>query len=131
MKTLGKLLGSSARTDILCALCYQTEAVGLRQVARIADVQPHSADLALQGLVREKLVTCVKSSARNAYRLNHHHPHSSVLLAMFDAVARAKRDIGRPALSKRALILLPFIEEAKAMLSHARKGGHVESQRPI
>ena len=126
MKTLGRLLGSSARTDILRALCYQTEAVGLRQAARISGVLPHSADLALQGLVREKLVTCVKSAARNAYRLNHHHPDSSVLLAMFDAAARAKRDAQHPALNRRALTLLPFIEEAGAMLSHARKGGLIE-----
>jgi hypothetical protein len=124
MKRLGKILGSAARTDILRALYYQPEAVGLRHVATIAGVQPRSAQLALAALVTENVVTYRKTPTRAFYALNRDHHDAPLLKAIFEAAARVTR-ADRHARDKRAKMLLPFMAEASGMINHARSDGHV------
>ena len=121
MKTLGLLLGSAARVDLLSALHLQTRPVGLRQVARIASIQPRSADLALRRLVEEKLVFCEASSAQSFYRLNRDHPDAKRLAAIFSSENQQRLVEKGEALNSRALQIVPFIAEATEMLSGARK----------
>jgi hypothetical protein len=125
MKRLGALLGSAARTEILRALLYQPDAIGLRQAARIAGVLPRSAQLALAGLVAEDLVNREKTADQVNYRLNRAHPASAVLQAVFDAATRESIRADSRQLNKRALALLPFMREARQMLNHARRGRDV------
>ncbi len=73
MKSLGNIFGTVARTDILRALYYQPEPVGLRYLARIADIHPHSAELALAALAHEQLVIYGKVGRRKLYELNMRH----------------------------------------------------------
>lgn len=121
MRSLGNLLGSTARTELLRVLAYQSNPLGLRQAARLAKVLPRSADLALRGLVNDGLVLCRKTRARNDYLMNHDHPETKILIAVFDAEATARLQAKQCELNERAQRILPFIEEATAMLAHAKR----------
>lgn len=125
MNTLGLLLRSTSRTEILRALMYQPDAVGLRQVARIAGVHPHAAELALATLVREDLVKRQGTSRRPLYALNRRHADIAVLAAVFSAAARGFIEARSRTLTARARSLLPFIRETTRMLTHARRSRHV------
>ena len=125
MKSLGILLGSAGRTEILRTLMCQPGSVGLRQVARLAGVHPHSAELALAGLVREGLVRRRRTSSRALYGLNRSHADIAVLDAVFLAAARAVTCERNRSLGKRARSILPFIRQATRMLTHARENRHV------
>lgn len=120
MKTLGRLLGSAARTDVLRALNCQPSPLGLRPLARLAGVHPHSAELALAALLREGLVQRVGSGARPTYAMDRSHPDAAFLQAVLDAASLALVRQRRALLQKRARPILPFIREAEGMLNHAR-----------
>ena len=125
MKSLGNILGSAARTDILRVLYYQPEPVGLRHLATIAGVQPRSAQLAVAALSEERLVTRRKTPTRALYALNRDHRDAAVLKAIFDAATRVAQTSRRRTLDARARTLLPFIAEAAGMIAHARRARHV------
>ena len=125
MTNLGTLLSSAARTDILRALMYQPDPAGLRPLARIAGVQPRSAELALSALVNEKLVKRTGYSAGPRYALNRAHPDAELLDAVFTAAARAATANRCRMLGQRASCILPFIREAGNMLTRARGSRHV------
>lgn len=119
------LLRSAARTEILRALACQPDSLGLRQAARIAGVLPRSAELALEGLVRDKLVTRKRSAARVFYRLNQDHADVPMLEAVFAAAAQGFVRTQNRSLDERARAILPFIGEAGRMLTRARRSRHV------
>ena len=119
------LLGSASQTEILRALSHQPASVGLRQVARIAGIHPHSAELALAGLVHEKLVRRMRTSTHALYTLNRNHADVAVLDAVFAAAAQGFIHARSRTLSKRARSILPFIDKATRMIAHARKSRHV------
>ncbi len=125
MKALGKLLSSAAKTEILRALHHQQEAVGLRQLSRIAAVGVRSAELALDSLVEAKLVQRTRTPTRVLYAMNANHPSASVLSDAFDAATLASIREDCRLLDKRASRILPFIEEARRMLAYARGANHV------
>jgi len=125
MKTLGKLLGSAARTEVLRVLTCQPGSVGLRHVARIARIHPRSAELALKTLVSEKLVRCKRTATRTLYEMNRGHPDMPILEAVFEAAARAAISKRSSVLQERARAILPFVEEASRMLGRARRHRHV------
>ena len=125
MKTLGGLLTSAGRTEILRALMHQPGPVGLRQLARIAGVHPHSAELALAGLIRDRLVRRRRSVAGPLYDLNRNHADIAVLGAVFLAGAQAVTTARSRLLDKRAKSLLPFFRQATRLLAHARGTRHV------
>ena len=125
MKRLGSLLSSAARTEILRTLAYQPEPVGLRQAARIAGVLPRSAELALAGLVKEKLVTRKRSATRMLYRLNQDHADVPVLEAVFAAAAQGFIRAQNRLLGERTTAILPFIREASRMVARARRTRNV------
>ena len=121
MKALGHLFNSAAKTEILRTLHHQPDVVGLRQLARIADVHVRSAELALADLVSIKLVTRKRQSNRVFYAMKRTHPDAALLSAIFDAAAHASISATSASLSKRAKRILPFIRQANRMLNHARR----------
>ena len=125
MKKLGDLLGSPARTEVLRALMCQPAPIGLRHAARIAAIHPHSAELALAGLARDRLVRRERSDHRIRYALNRDHEAMPVLEAVFAAAARALIRARSRSLGARARGILPFIEQAQRMLACARANRHV------
>lgn len=125
MTRLGSLLSSAARTEILRALACQPGPVGVRQVAHLAGVHPHSAELALAALVREKRVRRTRTPARPVYEWNRTHPDAPVLEAVFAAAALGFIAARRPLWDKRAGSILPFIRRATRMLARARESRHV------
>lgn len=125
MTKLGTLLSSSARTEILRALYYQSESIGLRALARIAGILPRSAEVALAALVHEELVLANRDTMGPLYTLNRSHADTHLLAAVFTAatkVAIAKR---RRELNAKAARILPFIREAEHMLTSAKAAHHV------
>lgn len=115
------MLGSVARSEILRALAYQPEPVGLRYVARLGGVHPHSAERALAGLVREGLVTRTRRCARPVYAIDPENAEVGILKAAFDAAAAAQARVRAGNLAGRARTLLPFIEETVRLMSRARR----------
>lgn len=125
MTNLGTLLSSATRTEILRALMYQPAPAGLRPLARIAGVLPHSAELALGALVKETLVKRTVYAVGPRYTLNRAHPDAELLEAVFTAAARAVTASRCRMLGQRAACILPFIREASSMLTRARETRHV------
>ena len=121
MKALNHILGASARFDLLRALYYQHREVGLRQLARLAGVHPHSAERMLQELVDEAVIDRRKTNARTMFWKNKRHSDWHTLQAVFEAADRATSELQRATLNKRAQSILPFINEAANMLKRARK----------
>jgi DNA-binding transcriptional regulator YhcF (GntR family) len=125
MKTLGMLLDSEAKTEILRALMYQPGPVGLRQVARIAGVHPHSAEVALAALARDGVVKCKRTAGRFSCQWVHRHDDSVVLEAVFTAAAHGFIERRSRTLEARAKTLLPFIKITTRMINRARGTRHV------
>lgn len=121
MNAIGDMLGASARYDVLRALFYQHRPVGLRELARLAGVHPHSAERMLKELVKEGVVRQVKRSGHAQFHRNPTHPDWPILGAVFEAAERAVLESKRLALDQRAKALLPFMVEANAMLKRARR----------
>ena len=121
MKSLGHILGGSARFDLLRALYYQHDAVGLRQLARLAGVHPHSAERMLKDLIKEAVVLRNQSHNRTLFQRNRDHADWCILSSVFDAADRASRELHAADLSERAQRILPFVEEAGDMLKKARR----------
>lgn len=124
MKSLGHILGGSARFELLRALYYQHDAVGLRQLARLAGVHPHSAERMLKDLVKEGVVVRNQSHNRTLFRRNRDHADWLILSSVFDAADRAGRRLRSVERNDRAQAVLQFIEEAGAMLKKARRRIH-------
>jgi hypothetical protein len=121
MPNLGSLFSSSAQTDILWALHYQTRPVGLRFLANLAGVHPHSAERVIKSLVRKGLISRHKTGYRLEIEKCPTHPDWEILTPVFNAIdcARAHREL--PELNARAKIILPFIEEAFIMIHKAKR----------
>jgi DNA-binding MarR family transcriptional regulator len=125
MKTLGKLLTSEGKTEILRVLVYQSEPVGLRQAARLARIHPHSAEVALSALVGAGLVKYRRSPHRARYELVRNHEDVAVLEAVFQAATNCFIAAQRRTLDERARQLLPFIKQTVTMIARARESHHV------
>lgn len=125
MKTLGSLLSSAGKTELLRALIYQQGSVGLRQVARIAAIHPHSAEMALDALVREGLVRRRRTSTRVLYEMVWSHEDVTVLKDVFAAAETGFIRARSCILAERARSLLPFIKQATRMITHSRESRHV------
>ncbi len=125
MKSVGHILGGSARFELLRALYYQHEAVGLRQLARLAGVHPHSAERMLKELAREGVVLKNQTRTRTLFERNCDHADWQILESVFDAADRAARKIGASRLKERARAILPFLDEAGDMLKKAKRSTHV------
>lgn len=115
------MLGSGARSEILRALVNQPEPVGLRYLARLGGVHPHSAERALAGLVKEGLATRTKRGDRPLYAINPDNAEAGILKVVFDAAARAESRVRAANLAERARTLLPFIEETLRLIARARR----------
>lgn len=120
MKALGDLFGSAAKTEILRALYHQPDAIGLRQLARIAGVGVRSAELALASLEKAKLVRRQHKRDRPSYAMVRTGGRAAILSEVFDAAAVASIREGSRSLGPRARIILPFIRQVSHMLDHAR-----------
>ena len=124
VKTLGKLFSSAARTEILRVLARQPAPIGLRHLARLAGVHPHSAEVALKSLLDDKLVKRKQATGRPVYALDATRPDAALLRAVFDAAEREQTRIRNQTLQDRARSILPFINEATRMLDRARGVKH-------
>jgi DNA-binding transcriptional ArsR family regulator len=122
MKALGDYFGSAAKTEILRALYYQPDGVGLRQLTRIAGLRVRSAELALDSLVNARLVRRRRALRRVFYMMDRDDPRAPVLAEVFDAAAIAAIRAESRFLDKRAKLILPFIRQTTRMLNHARGG---------
>ena len=110
---------------MLRALYYQAKPVGLRSLARLAEVHPHSAERMLKELVKEGVVRRSITGSRAMYRKNTAHHDWYTLKAVFTAADESVRKVRAGQLNERAKNLLPFMEEAHAMLKEARGSQHV------
>jgi len=120
MTSLGAILGPPGRIEIIRDLYYQPDTTSLRQLARLADVHPHTAELVLRGLVTERLVVRRRSASRVFYTKNVRHSDWLVIGRVCDGADSALRQMKRPQYNQQARTLLPFIEETTKMLAKAR-----------
>lgn len=120
MSTLGRLLGSSARTETLRVLRFHPEAIGVRELSRLAGIYPRSAELALVSLVKDGLVARKRKGRRDLYCLNYDHADCPVVLAVVDAGTQAATKSRCAKLQSRGRMLLRSVEQAASLISHGR-----------
>ena len=125
MKTLGRLLNSEGKTEILRVLVNLPGPVGLREAARLARIHPHSADVALAALGRAELVKHRRSTGRAHYELVRDHEDVAVLEAVFTAAANGFIAARCKTLNQRARQLFPFFKQARTMITRAKANHHV------
>jgi hypothetical protein len=125
MKTLGKLLSSAGKTEVMRALMRQPAPAGLRELSRIAGVHPYSAVQVFETLVPAGLVLRKKMPFRDLYMLNRSHKDAAVLTAVFDAADQGFIRARNRLLHKRARTILPFIKEARRMQASVTESRHV------
>lgn len=106
-------------------LTHHPHPVGLRYVARLANIHPHSAELALAGLVRDNLVTRSCPASRPQYALNREHAAFPLLKAVFRSAAEVTIGERGQTLADRAKTILPFIEKSRRMFARAKGAGSV------
>lgn len=121
MKTMGMLFSSAAKTELLRALVYQPEPIGLRNAARLAGVHPHSAEGALAELGRQGLVRRDSSTLHPLYELVRSRDEVPMLEAVFAAAAQGYIRERSRALNERAKSILPFIRQGGAMIARSRR----------
>ena len=126
MKSLGMLLNSAGKTEILRMLMHQSTLVGLRQAARYSGIHPHSAEVALAALVRQGLARRTRTPGRILYELVKDHEDVPILEAVFDAAEIGFIKARGRALDDRARQILPFIAAAAGMIKRGRESCHVD-----
>lgn len=119
MKVLGDIFSSGARTELLRVLCYQPDGMALRALGRTAGLGVRSVELALDSLVRDKLVKRSRAGNRVVFSLDRTDVRFPVLNAVFKAAMIEGIRADSSKLNDRARVVLPFIEEAKNMLNNA------------
>ncbi len=120
MVSLGQLLKSPVRIDVLRSLFSVEVPLGLRPLARMSQAHPYATSRVLQDLVEETLVEKTSSLTRPTYRICAKHPHASRLRRIFEAdretcVLQEQED-----LSRRAQAFVEFNRKALQMLKQAR-----------
>lgn len=121
MNTLGDIFSSKARTEVLRVLNEVSTGVGIRQLARLAGVHPHSVERVLKKLIEEDLVMLRHPGTRCCYTLNTEHEDALIISAALEAGNAAAIARKAESLHTRAGSLLPFINEASRMLSKLRR----------
>lgn len=110
---------------MLRTLVYMHEPVGLRQVARIAGVHPHTAELVLADLVQEGMATRCRTASRSLFALVRGRDDVAVLEAVFKAADEMAAKLRSKRLSVRAVGILPFIQDATRLIRKAKESRHV------
>ena len=94
---LSNLFSSASKYRILRTLCGRRSPIHLRALAELADVQLRSAQIAVKGLIREKVVTKTLAANRCMLALNPQNEYACHLRTHFKAeqerliAARASR----------------------------------------
>ena len=121
MNSLGQLLKSPTRIEVLRALFSVDFPLGVRALAILAHAHPYAASRVLAELVEEKLVEKTKSQTRPAYRICTNHPEALRLQRFFDADRETLRGQDEEDLSRRAQAFFNFNRQALQMLGQARR----------
>lgn len=121
MANWGTLFSTVSQAEILRALSHHADPIGLRQAARLADVHPHSAELALSSLVEAGMVKRKRRGSRALYHLNRNHPHAEVLMPVFEASERGFIKMRSRSLNRTARRILPLLNRANKIRAHARR----------
>ena len=121
MSVMSKLPLATSRSEILRALYYRSAPIGLRPLARVANVQLRSAQWALKSLASEGWVVKSLDRKRYVYELDRSHKEFHALQAVFKAASKAFIESRSNALQERAAQIVPFIEEVGQLVRNARK----------
>ncbi|HMP73597.1 MAG TPA: hypothetical protein PKE55_10080 [Kiritimatiellia bacterium] len=119
------MFSSPARTEVLRALHYQNRPVGLRMLAWVAGIHPHSAERVVEALEEEGLVVCGRSGYRMRIAKCADHPAWVAMSEMFEAADRSWCGAGLEARNERAKQVLRFLEEGMELTGRARRAGGV------
>jgi DNA-binding IclR family transcriptional regulator len=120
MVSLGQLLKSPVRIDVLRSLFSVEVPLGLRLLARMSQAHPYATSRVLQDLVEETLVEKTSSLTRPMYRICAKHPHASRLRRIFEADRETGVLQEQEDLSRRAQAFVEFNSKALQMLKQAR-----------
>ena len=118
-------MASPARTETLRVLARLPEPVGVRLLARIAEIHPHSAERALAALVREGVVRRNRVGGCARYALNRRHSAAAMLEAVFAAAEQETIRMRCRSLRSRARGILSCIRQGARMVARARESRHV------
>ena len=80
---LSYLFSSKSKYKILRVLCKRTLPIHLRALAELADIQVRSAQLALESLLKEEVITKTKEANRVNFFLNPYNNYTVYLCEHF------------------------------------------------
>lgn len=120
MTLLSSILSSKARIEVLRTLCFLDKPIGLRKLARICEVHPRSAELALQGLIAERRVIKSPKGSAPAYRWNAAHADALRLQKLFHADMSEVLKMKTKDYQSKALGLCKFIDDGLKLVAKGR-----------
>ena len=121
MKSLGTLLKSPARIEVMRALSSLDVPLGVRPLAVLAKTHPYATLQALRELVEEGVMEKCGTRTRPVYRLDDRSADVSRLRAVFQADRDLRMRADGESLSRRARALMEFNQKALGMLRTARE----------
>ncbi|MCC6933197.1 MAG: hypothetical protein IT292_08085 [Deltaproteobacteria bacterium] len=125
---LSKLFSSGSRVEILEALYYASNGLGLRQIAELCNLHVHSAEVALKQLHTEKLVKRAKQKQRLFYSLNTQNDNYELLKSIFITTETRKISARSALHTNEAKQLMNFIGASQSMIKKARNSYHGNSR---
>jgi len=119
MYSLGDMLSSKARTEIIEVLSRTQTKVGIRRIAWICGLHPRSVEIALKSLVDEKLVLKIPQKRGFAYTWNEDHPETSRLRQLFVHDEHQRLDRRTAPLSSEGKQLCAFLDDGLSLIQQA------------
>lgn len=120
MLDLSKYLSSKARYKILEVLSQQRTALPLRHIAEITDLPVHSVELALKGLVRQRIVRSKREKRFKCFELKSDQPDTVVLRDLFAFLQVKRMERRAQEYNQRAQASLRFVQDAETLWQNVR-----------
>jgi hypothetical protein len=111
---LSHLFSSASKYRILRTLSIRNTPIHLRGLVELADVQLRSAQIAVEKLIRDAIVTKTKQKNRSMLSLNPHSQYATQLRAHFKA-EEERRNAARALQYKNVSELLERIHELRML----------------
>jgi len=119
MHSLGDILSSKARTEIIEVLSRTQTKVGIRRIAWMCDLHPRSVEIALKSLVDEKLVLKIPQKRGFAYIWNEDNPETSRLRQLFVVDEHQRLNRRTTQLTSDGAHLCAFLDDGFSLFQQA------------
>ena len=118
---LSQLFSSGAKVEILEALYYASNGLGLRKIAATCHLHVHSAEVALKQMHKERLLRRSQKGSRVFYSLNKESNNYQLLKELFLTAEANKIRERAASFRNEGIEVMKFITSSQRMIDHARR----------